>query len=456
MVKIMMNKVEKMHFIIRENLSEEHYFQSLLLEASALKLISSEETDKIKLQSIQLVAKLVERYTRGKSSSVSVEVAQNIFRSSLYTVGVFLKSLPDADLALTALREKPLQELFEQGNTIILNQVRSAKRLLGTVKANSIDTDNIAYNATVNEGLGCFFISYDATFAAHDTPGSIDYPLNCDKMNLVGIEYITKYLQTLYLENQFCMRFNSHKISCLLRGFDSNYQDLLINIFEQMLINALGCVLRNKNVLMLNMEPIDRQRLQKELENLSNVELIAVLQDASARLSAQLHIPSGLMQKHIAGAVQVFAIRLKDALEKHQLDCVFVSLKGTQAKQAIKFSDGEKMDDELFSKVTEDIKECRFAEDKIAIIKRDIHSILDLIDIFEGDYIFGDEFTLVFQTLEDIELALLLKKLPEYMAASGNPFTETEKEWEIKFTEYLKLLDAGRSNSIRELAERIN
>lgn len=114
------------------------------------------------------------------------------------------------------------------------------------------------------------------------------------------------------------------------------------------------------------------------------------------------------------------------------------------------------MDDELFTKVTEDIKECSFANDKIAIIKRDVHSILDLIDIFEGDYIFEEEFVLLFQTLEDIELALLLKRLPEYMAALGRPFTETEQEWEIRFTEYLKSLDAGRNNSIRDLAERID
>lgn len=451
-----MNKIEKITLLKRENLNGEHYFESLLSEASTLNLISPEESDNIKLQSIQVVAKQVERYTRGKSSSVSVEVAQSIFQSLLYTIGVRLKNFPDADTALTSLRQKPLQELFEEGCAIIANQVRSAKRLLGTVKANRIQTDNIAYNATVNDGLGCFFSSYNADFAAHETPGSIDYPLSCDKMDLTGIEYITKYLQTLYLENQFCKRFNPLEIGCLLRGTDLNYKDLLINIFEQILINALGCEIRNKNIYNLHIEPFDRQCLQRDLENLSTDELAAVLQNASVQLSAKLNIPNGSLKNHISEAVKVFEVKLEDALKKHQLDSVFVSLKVTLAKQAIKFSDGEKMDDELFTKVTEDIKECRFANDKIAIIKRDVHSILDLIDIFEGDYIFEEEFALLFQTLEDIELALLLKKLPEYMAAAGNPFTETEKEWEIRFTEYLKSLDTGRSDSIRALAERID
>lgn len=297
----MTNKIEKRFLIKKETLSEEHYFESLLTEASALNLISPEETDNIKLQTIQIVAKQVERYTRGKSSSVSVEAAQRIFQSLLYTIGVCLKSLPDADLALTALRQKSLPELFEQGSTLITKQVRSAKRLLGTVKANRIQTDNIAYNATVNDGLGCFFSSYDADFAAHETPGSIHYPLSCDKMELVGIEYMRKYLQTLYMENQFCKRFSPQKINYLLRGYDSSYQDLLLNIFEQVLINALGCVMRNKNVLMLNMEALDRQCLQKELENLSADELTAILQNASVELSKKLDIPNGFLQKHISG-----------------------------------------------------------------------------------------------------------------------------------------------------------
>ncbi len=453
---MIMSEIEKQNNLKRENLSEAHYVESLLYEAASLNLISQDETNDILMQSIPLLAKQTERYTEGKSSSVRVETAQSILQSLLYTVGLYLKNLPDASQALTALKETPLEALFEQGKAIIAKDVRSAKRLLGTVKASCTTKDNIAYNNTVQRGIDIFFALYDSAFAAHETPGSIDYPLSNDKMDLTGIEYMNHYIKTLYLENQFCRKFKPYDINCVLRGYDSNCKDLLINIFEQVLTNALGCELRHKNITKLKMEQADRTVLQQELENFPLEKLCTVLQEASVRLYKKLDISGDMLREHITQAIRSFAPKLKSALENHQLDSVFVSLKEPAAKKVIKFSDGEKMNDELFSMLTEDIKECRFAEDKAAIIKRDIHSMLDLVDIFEGDYIFGDEFTLVFQTLEDIELALLLKKLPEYMTASGNPFTETEKEWEIKFTEYLISLDNDRNKGIRELAERID
>lgn len=48
------------------------------------------------------------------------------------------------------------------------------------------------------------------------------------------------------------------------------------------------------------------------------------------------------------------------------------------------FEDGEKLDDESFRTIADEIRECRYVSDKISIIQRDIHSITDLVDILEG------------------------------------------------------------------------
>ena len=37
--------------------------------------------------------------------------------------------------------------------------------------------------------------------------------------------------------------------------------------------------------------------------------------------------------------------------------------------------------------IADEIRVCRYVSDKIAIIQRELHSIIDLIDILEGDCI---------------------------------------------------------------------
>ena len=106
--------------------------------------------------------------------------------------------------------------------------------------------------------------------------------------------------------------------------------------------------------------------------------------------------------------------RLKSALENNQLESMFVSLKEDYTKQDFQFEEGMKMDDELFRSITEEIKECRYVSDKIALIQRKIHSTIDFIDILEGYCIFDDEFSEIFKSLGDMELALLLGKVPTY------------------------------------------
>jgi predicted AlkP superfamily phosphohydrolase/phosphomutase len=210
-----------------------------------------------------------------------------------------------------------------------------------------------------------------------------------------------------------------------------------------------------RSVKELDIEPTDIKYLQREFEGLSNDTLSKVLKNTSTQICEELGIHKGALRKYLETASLKCVAKLKSAFKNDQLQSAFIIQKETDAKPAIKFDDGGKMDDELFSKVTEEIRECRFATDKIAIIKSEIHSIADLVDILEGDYIFDEEFTMVFKSMQDIELALLVKRLPEYMDASGKSFTETENDWELKLMDYLKTVDLRRNNQIREIADNL-
>jgi len=329
-----MSEIEKQIHLKRENLNEAHYVESLLYEAANLDLIKQDETNDILMQSIPLLAKQTERYTKGKSSSVRVENAQSILQSLLYTVGVCLKNLPDAGQSLTMLKETPLEELFEQGKTIIAKEILSAKRLLRTANTNSIVTSNIAYNDTLFKGLHMFFALYDADFAAHETPGSIDYPLAVGITNLTGIEYIHQYLKILYIENQFCRKFGSICVDNLLDGYSPGSRNLLINIYEQALINALGCELRRKNLLVLHISEADRQYLQQDLEKLTAAKLREVLLSAALQVCHKLGIADGMLHEHITQSVDLLVPRLQNVLENKRLESFFISMNNSKPQEA--------------------------------------------------------------------------------------------------------------------------
>lgn len=452
----MMKDIEKQQFIKREDLNQKYYFQSILQEAHGHMLLTDSELENIQMQSIQLLIKQTERYTSGESSSIKVETAEGILQSIFYSIGSYIKSFPDIDTSIEVLKQKPLSELYQYGKKLIGIQVESAKELLYEIQKDSIVTDNYAYNDTIQNGLQVFFSAYDIDFAAHDTPASIDYPLSNDKMELVGIDYINNYLEKLFLENQFCKNFNEYDIHCLLRGYDEHNKDLLINIFGLVLTNLVGSLLVDPNVLQLNIRPLDRKYLQQKLEKLSKDKLDKMLKEVSIQLWEELNISDRLLQKHIATTVMDLSARLKNALENNRLETIFISLKESYTQSTFQFEDGVKMNDELFRSTADEIRVCRYVSDKIAIIKREIHSIIDLIDILEGYCILDNEFSEVFQSLGDMELALLLKKVPTHMIDSNYHHAEDEKEWHGKLNSFLEEIDSIRMESIRELSKKVN
>lgn len=90
---------------------------------------------------------------------------------------------------------------MDDGRKQIRKDVKKAKHILDTIKNNLIKTKNHAYNDTIKHGISMFFSNYNVDERAHETPGSIDYPVSGTETGLVGIEYMTRYLKKLYFEN---------------------------------------------------------------------------------------------------------------------------------------------------------------------------------------------------------------------------------------------------------------
>jgi hypothetical protein len=102
----------------------------------------------------------------------------------------------------------------------------------------------------------------------------IDYPLSLDVSFYSGIEYMEKYLETLYWENEFCRHFDASLLQNLLTGYDENADDLLINVFELAFGNALALTMVQEDPRSLAVTPARQSAFRTRFSKLSKEELL--------------------------------------------------------------------------------------------------------------------------------------------------------------------------------------
>ncbi|NBJ16398.1 MAG: hypothetical protein FNP40_12725 [Dehalobacter sp. 4CP] len=454
-----MVNILKKNAVLNMSLPESAVLQSLLEQALQHGLLTDVELQHMQTQIIKLLTKQLKRFTHGDSCSVKSETAQSIMLSILYTIGIYLKSLSHPDLCLNCLRQNQINDLFQEGRNIIDLRISEAKTLLSVINHDGLTFINQAYSDTLENGIPAFFTAYDPEFAAHETPGSIDYPLSNDQMDSTGIVYIHHYLQQLYREDTFCLNFPGEDIQCLLRGYHDHSEDLLLNIFELVFAQSLGSVMAGKPAHQLNISQQDREYLQQKLANLPDQELDLRLQHALTQVSDDLTLDDSSLVQLLKESIIPFAARLKNALSNEKLEAVFITLKAQSEHSSLVFEDGPRLADDVFRDIAEEIRQCRYIEDKLTIIRREIRSAADLADILEASCLFEDEYDSVYHSLTALELALLIKSFPapdpSLFIRSGHAATGEMKEWQIRLISFLDRLVPSELFTLLHLAEGI-
>lgn len=442
-------------YIIENLISKEHYFQTLLQVLHSHNLLTIRDIENIQLQVLDILKETMGYYRRNESSSVRVEVAEQIMLSICYTLGLFLKSQPTIEESINLIKKRETKYLFTQGEKILRDKVDECERLLQITNETRLQTENYAYVDTIDYGIPLFFKQYDARFARHETPGSIDYPLAIDEMGLVGIEYIEDYLNKIILENKFCSYFKDSEIESLLKGFNKDSKHLLINIFQLVLTNYLGCILLGKEGRSLDITKGDRTYLKSIMKNLSQPEFGTLILRATEKLCEELFIKDKSFTEYINNSICKIAPEIKTHIETDTLENIFITLSKSE-EDLLKYEDGKTLDDIKFRNITEEIRACSRVEDKIEIIRKEIHSLKDLMDVFSSDCIFDDEFMDIFKALDDFQVALLIKSIFSDKVLDVGHGTESEKEWHEKLNKYLETLDDTRRREIIRISQGIS
>lgn len=448
------NSIKKNEVIKKGRLDEATYFLSFIQEAYDNQLLSDKMLEDIQNQGVQLLANQTKAFTRGESSSVRIEVAQGIMNSIFYSISIYLKSISDTDEVLSLVTKTSICDLYKMGKQLIDKQIDKTKKLYKSIQLNCIKTENLAYKETLS-GISEFFSFYNPEYAAQETPGYIDYPLSIVNINLTGIEYVNSYIKNLYLENEFCQKFSFENIENVLLGYDIHYKNILINIFQRVLTNALGCLISNKKAVELNINTLDFELIKNKLNNITQIELYQLLIDLELQLFKELSIKKSDLKLYITDSIKEIAIRLYAANENNTLEKEFVSFIKYDQNEMFQFQDGIKMEDETFREIADKIRDCENVADKLALIKNSVNSIIDLVDILEGSCLFDSEFTDLFDFLQTPELAMLVKLLPSEMENTTFEFVESEKEWHLMLEAFIKNLSDKDRNEVLNLSEKI-
>lgn len=272
-----------------------------------------------------LLAKRVKRYTMDETSSVPVETAQELLASICFTLGL---SLQETGAPPQQLASAPLDPLFLHGLEVLETEIEKGKRLWNDACQSLPKIRSISLWDTM-QGIGMFFKRYDFRFLAHEIPCDIDYQL-CQPVpeSYLGIIYINEYLHRILLENKILVCYHHAQTTRLLEQSFPGYQELLLNLCQPVLENAVGLALLGRDPLSLILHKKDIAELESLLMPLSPKHLEDALSNAGTCCFGAWEIKDARSKTDLLKSACDLAPRIKAALPHGNLDGIFHPLLG--------------------------------------------------------------------------------------------------------------------------------
>lgn len=444
------------------NLSKYQYTISLINECVRCEILSKSFLYKVQIKIGEILKDIILRYTRGESSSVTVEKAEKLIIGIWYTIDAYMNTLGNINLAINILKDEEISYIYEKGKTILKEDFTHTKNLYEKTLKNQIYTDLRAYKDTL-PGISDFFKYYDLEFEPDESAADIDYPLAFDDWDVAGLYYIKNYLWNLYLENEICNKFNNDDIHKILKSYGDtykiDYKDLLINIFEMTINNKVFSILCNNNSLKIS--KMDFVKLNNRLKKLNENEVKTLVSLSINKIIKDYNLgeyEKVYLKKYEDNLIDI----TMDALKRDNLINLLVITDEIKNNESQLIIDEEtRLDDETFRVIIEKILESDNIYEKISIINKKINSIKDYVDMLKSNCIFEDEYLFLFMSLSNLELSILgkfifygeyrMEKLDIIKTLSKK--LDTNYEWEELYAEYLKSLS---ENKLKEIENLIN
>ena len=407
------------------------------------------------------------KFTKGESSSVTVETAEKLIIAIWYTIDMYLGSFDNITDSIEAIKHENLERMYNKGQIILKEEFEATKYLYEETVKNKLDIEIIAYNDTLIDGIKAFFTNYNLEFEPHDAPGSIDYPLAFDDWSVQGLKYIKNYLKNINIENRICRYFDKSAIENMLEGYGKmysiNYRDLLINVFELTITNAIFSFIINRDYKILEINKEQFIDLENNLNTLNNNQIIKLIDLCVDKIIYDFKIINDDEINYLNRYKKVIISSVISGIKNKNIKNMIVITKDTQSPKNNFSIEENNLEDEEFKNIIEAIIEEDSIVNKINIIKSKINSIKDFIDMLNSDCLFDDEYMELFKSLTDIEISILgrfvfneecrmnILKLKDVVHSEFN----INNEWEHYYIEFIKSLNSDKIVSIEGLINDI-
>jgi hypothetical protein len=443
------------------NIINNQYTISLIKECVRVKILDESTIYNVQVEIGEILKNVIMKYTRGQSSSVTIETAEKLIMAIWYTMDIYISNFERLEDSIEAIKNESIEKMYSTGMVILQEEFDKTKELYDATVDNKLETELIAYNDTLINGIGDFFKNYNIEFEPHEIPASIDYPLVFDDWDIKGLCYIKNYLWNMYIENKICNYFENKAIENVLYFYgdmyEINYKDLLINIFELIITNAIFSIMARNPSGRLDISECQYDYLKDNLNSLDKEDVEKLINLCVEKLISDMKIEDKSEIEYINRYKQSIITTTITAIKRNNLRNILVI---TERKEVTKSSfiidEENKLDDEEFKLVIEEITKSKNIYLKIELIREHLNSIKDLMDMLKGDCLFEEEFIEFFISLSDIELAILGKYVfyGEYrmgkldLEKTLSNKISTDYEWQNYYIEFLKSLEKTRLKSI--------
>ena len=397
-----------------------------------------------------LLKEKIKKYCKGLSTSVTVEVGEQLLEAIYYTIDASFVNDFNMEKAIDLFKKNSIKDLYEEGERNLKDLFDETRDLYERVCENKYDTELIAYNDTLIEEFGKSFDVYDMDFNPQDIDISVDYPLIFGDLDQRGIYYVKNYLETIEIENMFCNCFDNRDVETLLdinaKRYKLNYRDLLTNVFEMAINNTILSIIVDDDFEDFYIYSEEINYLKNNL-NQENVE--QKVDEAVKKMVVSLNIENHDLLQYINLYKYRFIDQLKSALTENSLESMAVIcdeyLDVDLSKNKLTINPNT-LSDEEFREILEEIQEESDINKKIEIIKTKINSFEDFNDILKADCFYGEDYNLLFDSLDELELTLLVRVMfyEEIEMGKFNLLKELFKgseydyAWQEAYVEYMK------------------
>ena len=425
------------------------YLQDLLSEGIRAGILTQDNVETVQMGCIALLAAQIELENQGYSSSVPEETAQKLMTSIAYTVGIGLKTFPDADEAAEALKNTPVKVLHARGGAKIAKLLRETRAFYKQAKENRLDVPNAFYNATLDGSLKAFFRHYDAEFSADESNFLPEYPLFFPVQGTIGVEFAHAYAQRLYWENRYCAQFPAEDLQDLFARCVDSLPNASVNLFRCALTAAVGSLFL-KGEYSLRLSEADVRDLYDLLQGRTPDEL-------EARVPMTLQLlpePEEAFRRYVTNCRRAVIGSLCKATAQsfpRFRELFFAPERKPEAPKAV-FRAEERMPDEQYRALLDQLGQAKNADERVQLVRAQVTSIGDLSDLLQDGAWSEDELFALFATLDDLSLAVLEKHAAEEAERSLYPASDAYLPHLRKWIASQPIL---RQRTINQLIEQV-